>query len=276
MFNEMITQAISTSLGVSIRSTPKAGRAVSLVLAALAQVALSSAFAKDHLVCVSNERSGTVTIIDGAKQTVLTNLPVAKRPRGIHPSPDGKLLYVALSGRPISAPRRGGAKVEEDEDAVVSDHSADGIAIINIAEHKVLGKIPGGSDPEQFVLSPDGSRLYIANEDTATVTLANSKDGAVEHVFQVKKEPEGIALTPDGKQVYVTCETGGEILVIDTRLNRKLAEIVVGGRPRNVAFLPDGTQGFVPSESTGKVHVFDPVTFKVLKTLDLPPNSRPM
>src|SRR4051794_26104388 len=42
-----------------------------------------------YLVCVSNERSGDVTIIDGVDRKVLATVAVGKRPRGIHASPDG-------------------------------------------------------------------------------------------------------------------------------------------------------------------------------------------
>src|SRR5689334_12331920 len=57
-----------------------------------------------HWICVSNEKGGDVTIIDSASQKLISTIPVGKRPRGIHPSPDGKTLYVALSGRPIEGP----------------------------------------------------------------------------------------------------------------------------------------------------------------------------
>jgi DNA-binding beta-propeller fold protein YncE len=35
---------------------------------------------------------------------VIATIPVGKRPRGIHVSPDGKTVYVAVSGTPIEAP----------------------------------------------------------------------------------------------------------------------------------------------------------------------------
>src|SRR4051794_35979420 len=63
-----------------------------------------------YWVCVSNERSGDVTILDGADRSVVATIPVGKRPRGIHASPDGKRLYVALSGSPIAGPPKLDAK----------------------------------------------------------------------------------------------------------------------------------------------------------------------
>src|SRR5690606_39229664 len=57
--------------------------------------------AGSYRVLVTNERSGDLSVIDGATREVLATLPLGKRPRGLKISPDGKLLYVALSGSPI-------------------------------------------------------------------------------------------------------------------------------------------------------------------------------
>src|SRR4051794_37452101 len=66
--------------------------------------------AAPYLVCVSNERSGDVTIIDGVERKAVASIPVGKRPRGIHASPEGALLYVAVSGSPITGPPKLDAK----------------------------------------------------------------------------------------------------------------------------------------------------------------------
>src|SRR5580704_17808922 len=60
--------------------------------------------AAGYQVYVSNEKSGDITVIDGSTLKVTGTIPVGKRPRGIHVSPDGKTLYVALSGTPIEGP----------------------------------------------------------------------------------------------------------------------------------------------------------------------------
>jgi YVTN family beta-propeller protein len=230
------------------------------------------------LVCVSNERSDDITIIDGASQKVLTTLPVGKRPRGIHVSADGKTLFVALSGSPISGPRHvGAAEPLLDDDAKAKpDHSADGIGIVDLGTKKFLQKIPAGTDPEQFAVSPDGKHLYIANEDAGVISVLSTADGKVEHEIPVAEEPEGVAFTPDGKFVYATCETAGDIFVIDTAQNKSTAHFVVGGRPRNVAFSPDGARAYIPSESTGTVHIFNTMNQKPIQEIQLATNSRPM
>src|SRR4051812_37068885 len=101
-----------------------------------------------YWVCVSNERSGTVTVLDGADGRVVATIPVGKRPRGVHPSPDGKFLYVAVSGSPITGPPKLDAKGKpifeqvKEEDI---DRAADGIAVVDLAQRKFLKKLPAGA-----------------------------------------------------------------------------------------------------------------------------------
>ena len=55
---------------------------------------------------VTNEVSGDLSVVDVANQKVIATIKLGKRPRGLRPSPDGSLLYVALSGSPIAGPGR--------------------------------------------------------------------------------------------------------------------------------------------------------------------------
>lgn len=251
----------------------------------LGQAAAAAPTTTAYLVCVSNEKSGDITLIDGAARRVLAHVPVGKRPRGILASPDGKTVYVALSGTPISGPpaldangnpilHKGGD--DDDDDHPAADKSADGIGVVDILQRKLVRKLSVGSDPEQFALSADGTRLYVSNEDVGTASVLNLASGRREHIIPVRREPEGVGTSPNGRFFYVTCESDGEIFVVDTQTYDVAAHFNVGGRPRSVAFRPDGSRAFIPSESTGQLHLIDSVDHKLLKTLILPKGSRPM
>src|SRR5438445_13509236 len=102
-----------------------------------------------YLVFVSNERSGDVTVFDGATDAVVATFPVGKRPRGIHTTPDGKRLFVTLSGSPRMAPGL-------DENRAPADKRADGLGVIDATARKLNDRWHVGSDPEQFTVSKVG------------------------------------------------------------------------------------------------------------------------
>ena len=237
-----------------------------------------------YQVFVSNESSGDLTVVDGATFTVAATIPVGKRPRGIHHSPDGKTVYVALSGTPNEGPPKLDAKGnpihddddDDDDDKPKGDKAADGIGVVDVGQRKFLRKLPAGSDPEEFALSLDGKQLYVANEDVSAATVLDAVSGRTLSLVRVGREPEGMGVRPDGKAFYVTCETAGEVFAIDTRTFRVLAQFKVNPRPRSIAFLPDSSRAFVPSENTAELNVIDLANHTVLKVIKLPAGSRPM
>jgi YVTN family beta-propeller protein len=256
------------------------------LLAAVLAVSLPQlAAAAGYQVYVTNERSGDVTVIDGTTFKVVQTIAVGKRPRGIHASPDGKTVYVALSGTPIEGPPQLDAqgnpiferdKDDDDEKEDKADKSADGIGVVDVATRKLLRKIPVGSDPEEFDISADGRHLYVSNEDVKTASSLDISNGKVEKIVSLSQEPEGVAITPDGKRLFVTCETGGEVYVIDIATFKVVGHVKIGARPRSVAFLQNGKIAIVPSESAGELYAIDTEQIKVVKTIPLPKGSRPM
>jgi len=280
--------AVSPPVGHDLSMLPLNRRVLVLVVVAalMAAPGITARAAPPYQVYVTNEKSGDLTVINGSDFSVVATIPVGKRPRGIHASPDHKSVYVALSGTPIEAPPQIDAHGnpvfakktagDDDDDDANADKSADGIGVVDVAGRGLKSKLNAGSDPEEFDLSKDGKRIYISNEDTKTASVINIATGKLEHIIPVGQEPEGVTTTPDGKQFYVTCEAGGDIYVIETTDFTVTAHFKVNGRPRSVAFLSSGRIGFIPSESVGELNIIDAAAAKVLNTITLPTGSRPM
>src|ERR1700749_3150292 len=212
---------------------------------------------------VTNEVGGDLSIVDSGNYNVLATVPLGKRPRGIHPSPDHKTIYVALSGSPIAGP-------DVDESTLPPpDKTADGIGVFDVAQRKVVRTIPGGSDPENFDISQDGAQLYTSNEDQAAVSIIDIASGTVAKTIPVGAQPEGVKVTPDGKYVWVTSEETGTIAVLDPVAGKIIKTFKVGHRPRNIAFFPDGSKAYINAENDGTVVLVDAKKYKVLKTISL-------
>ena len=201
---------------------------------------------------VSNERDGTVTVINTQTDRVVTTIDVGARPRGIRSSPDGKLVYVALSFSSQQTPG-----------------TINKIAAIDTTTGKVVAKYDAGTDPEQFAVSADGGRLFISNEDTGTASIVDTASGKVVSTVVVGIEPEGVTISPDGRWVYVTAETSNTVSVIDTASNDVVATFMVGARPRDAAFSPDGSRAYVTAELGRTLSVIDTQTHSVIRTIDL-------
>lgn len=211
------------------------------------------------LLVVTNEGSASVTVIDAGLLVPLGNVPVRSRPRGIQPSPDGQVVYVALSDAEATA--------EGEGDAVIALDPRTGR---EIARHAA------GSDPEQFAVSPDGRRLYSANEDAGLATVTDLATGQAIASLPVGIEPEGVAVSPDGRWVYVTAETSNTVSVIDTRRNEVVASFMVDVRPRAAAFAPDGRTAWVTNEISGTVTVVDVATHTPVATVSLGDGAKPV
>src|SRR5450631_1969861 len=212
---------------------------------------------------VDNEVSGDMTIIDSGTYKVIATIPLGKRPRGIHASPDHKTIYIALSGSPIAGPG------VDESTLPPADHKFDGIGVFDVQQNKLIKMIPAGNDPENFDVSKDGKQLYVSNEDDSEVSIIDLEAGKVVKSLKMGAQPEGVQVTPNGKQVYVTSEEDGNISVLDIAAQKILATFKVGHRPRNVAFLPNGKLAYVNAENDGTVDLLDTVKHKVVQTISI-------
>jgi YVTN family beta-propeller protein len=213
---------------------------------------------------VTNEISGDLSIIDGRTLEVVATVPLGRRPRGIEASPDGRYLYIALSGSPIAGPpgKRHGPLPPPDK-------AADGVGVFNIATRSLSRVIRGVSDPEKLAVGPEGRRLYVASEDTGRAVVLDIATGRTLASIPVGAEPEGVRVSPDGRYVYFTSESANRVSVISAKTDRLVTSFAVGERPRSVAFAPSGRLAYVPGEADASVTVVNARTFRPIKTFYL-------
>src|SRR5690349_18073543 len=129
----------------------------------------STAPAGGLIAYVTNEGSEELTIIDTRTDSAVATIPVGTRPRGVRVSRDGKTVFVALSGSPRCPP----TMPDEECEKLKADKSKDGVAVVDAASRKVTRVLPGGSDPETFDISRDGSTLFVSNEDAGTASIVD-------------------------------------------------------------------------------------------------------
>jgi YVTN family beta-propeller protein len=107
-----------------------------------------------------------------------------------------------------------------------------------------LAELQVGTEPNGVALSPDGTRAYVANTVSGTVSVVSVNRGGRARVLTnipVGTEPFGVAITPNGTRVYVSNKYSNNVSVIDTRTNRVIQTVGgVGTHPRGIAITNDG------------------------------------
>ncbi len=143
------------------------------------------------------------------------------------------------------------------------------MSVIDTATDLVTDTIPVGSGSIGVAVSPDGSRVYVTNLNSNTVSVIDTATGQVTDTIPVGISPEGVAVSPDGSRVYVTNQcasssssncTNGTVSVIDTASGLVTASIPVGSEPIGVAVSPDGSHVYVTNFGSNTVSVIDMAT----------------
>ena len=124
---------------------------------------------------VPNEKSGTLSIIDTADDTVVAEIKSGDKPRGLAVSKDGKTLYV-------------------------SDQPNNSLVKIDLEQRVAVGTVELGESPEGVSISPDGKWVAAASEISNSINFIATKTN--KKMFAVKtkgKNPEHAVFSPDGK-----------------------------------------------------------------------------
>jgi len=108
----------------------------------------------------------------------------------------------------------------------------------------VLARVEVGKHPEGMVLLSDGSKLYVTNRDSDTVSVFEVGPApfylTLIKTIAVGKKPSGIAASRDGSFVagdfvYVANRIDDTVSVIDAVTDQVIATILVGKHPWGVA-----------------------------------------
>jgi YVTN family beta-propeller protein len=212
-------------------------------------------------VWVSAEDAGEVAAVDPVKGEVAFRIKVGRRPRGLKLSPDGKLLYVTVTGTPKPDPHGFVPKV------TAADRAADGVAVVDVAARKLLRTLPAGQAPVAIDLSPNGKTAYVANGETAELTVLDLASGKITKKIHVGQDPAGVTVRPDGKVVYVAMAGTNEVYAIDAVKLELVMRVDAGIVPRSVVFSRDGATAFAIDEQIAGVTLVDARKHQLLRHL---------
>ena len=209
-------------------------------------------------VFVPDFNGSRVSIIDTAKNTYIEHIPLDSGPFGLKVAPNGEFAYVSLFspgtvrridlstntvvGDPIlSGP--GAFEIAFSPNAdfafVTNQNTANpgSVTVIDVAAAGGVKVIAVGDQPQGIAMQPLGSKLYVANQFSGSVSVITIEPG---DCLEPTEEPPCIQDT-----------------------------IALGGNPVDVAFTADGAFAFVSNEGGNSVHEIDTATDTVIRTISL-------
>lgn len=145
----------------------------------------------------------------------------------------------------------------------------DSLGVYDPGSGRLLEKIPTGSKPHEFAVTPDGRLAFVSNYgvdsyteekqggNTLTVIDLAARKAAGEISLGQHHRPHGIRLGRSGR-LYVTCDFPPSLAVVDSRARRLLHAIPVSGKlPHMVAVTADERQAWTADSGSGTVSVID-------------------
>ena len=155
----------------------------------------------------------------------------------------GLLFLLAVIALPLSA--------QSTRTVIIQTNSAgDSVHLIDPATDKIVGEIPDAEVIHGVAAAPDGSRLYLSNESTATLDVVDAKTLKITKKIPLTGQPNNVAIRKDGRRAYVAIQTPeGGVDVIDTVAQERVKFIRVLRGVHNTFITPDSR--FVVAGSTG-------------------------
>ena len=187
-----------------------------------------------YLYAVDNQVGGKVVVVDIAAKAVVksVSLGAGMMPLAVAVHPRGQVAYFAFS-----------------------DTTSSGGDVVKVFDVATLSAAPAGisvrHQPEGIAVTPDGAKIYVANNLDNSVSVIDAATNVVTTTTAVGLAPLGMAISPDGSRVYVANSGGTSTSVINVSTNAVEATVTVGTTPVGVAISPDGSRGYVANSGSG-------------------------
>jgi YVTN family beta-propeller protein len=283
-------------------------RAVSLVLAALAAVALPSAARAQARIYVANQENASVSILDAASRRVVGTVDMTAlgfapncKPHHAAVEPDGRYWYVSLitAGKVLKFDRDnhlvgqvsmevpGMIALDLHDNRMIVGRSMSAVnppssvEVINrdsmTIEDQVEVPFPR---PHAVAIDRGGEWAYVASLAENHLAVIHLTDLSVQ--VQPYDGPNHMivmfAVSPDGRWLVGSGQVSGKFLVWD-RANPAAPQVThvldVGAGPWDPVFSPDGRQVWFSNLGAGTVTVVDAGTWSVAKVIADPRLAQP-
>ena len=241
------------------------------------------------------ESDNTLRVVDTATNNIIATIKLTGRPNQCAVTPDGHYVAVPIVDKdvvdivdvqqqkvvktlPVSKPHNA-FNAGSNRYLFVSAMGTSQINIIDLTTMAYSAKVSVGGIPRPYVVTPDGTTMYVAVTDLHGFMKVEVASGNIQRVAMPaenhtpKQRPfepsntltHGLALTPDGTELWVTSLLDNSLYVYEVKANKITGRVPVGDGPNWVTFSPDGKYVCVSNTGTNDVSIIDVQTRREVK-----------
>jgi YVTN family beta-propeller protein len=253
---------------------------------------LAEGAAADTLI-VLNKSDHTASIFDAAGGPARATVAVGKGPHEVEVLADGKTAAVSNygargePGRSLTlidlgknaakatvelgeGTRPHGLEALADGRLLVTAEGTKELLVVDPAAGRVAARIPTSAEVSHMVVAtPDGSRAFVANIGSGSVTAIDLAGRKVLKQIPTGEGAEGIDITPDGREVWVTNREADTVSIVDPKTLAVIATLKAPAFPIRVKVTPDGRRALVSCAKSGDVAVFNVASRKEVGRISL-------
>lgn len=236
----------------------------------------------------TSEGDNTLRIFDTSTDKLVSEIKLTGRPNQCAVTPDGKYVAIPIRDKdsvdivdtaqqkvvkvlPVKAPHNA-FNAGSSRYLFVSSMGDHAINMIDLEKMDYAASIPTGGVPRPYVITHDGSTMYVAVSDLHGFVIVDIPEKKVVRRVEMPAEhptphehpgepintlTHGLALSPDEKELWVTSLLDDAMYVYDVKSQKIVGHIPVGSGPNWVAFSPDGKYVCVSNAADDDVSIID-------------------
>ena len=141
---------------------------------------------------------------------------------------------------------------------------------------KEVRRITVDPRPHGLAASADGSKLYLASDQTGNFQIVDVRSGKVTAQIPLGKDPNQMTLTDDGLFAYVPIRGEDAIAVVQLDPLRLVMKIPSPAGPHDSYAAPDSRMIYVGAQRGNAIAVVDPESRSIVNTIATTDGVRPM
>lgn len=145
------------------------------------------------------------------------------------------------------------------------------VVFIDTLNNSVIGTVTVGQNPFGIDVTPDGRKLFVANQNSATVSVIDTTTSQLIGTVGVGLSPTRVAITPDGSKAIVSNKGSNSVSILDTMTGSVITTLPVGSEPIGVSVSKDGKMAYVANSKSDDISMIDLTLNSVVnKTIPFP------